>query len=150
VVGQSSVIKSFAAFIKEAEVVDASGLAIPLVIGDGTKTATEIEDKRVKLGEPEKLKDEEGEALITTDQEVTEDPKTSKDEPAKTVVEGEVNEAEKVSSDAEFKEYATTILKKAFGADYDEAKATEVVDGLISKYKGDYGAMVGALTSSLG
>lgn len=55
----------------------------------------------------------------------------------------------KVKSDAEFKEYAFTVLKKAFGEDFDEAKAQEVVDGLTSKYSGDYGAMVGALQSSL-
>lgn len=61
----------------------------------------------------------------------------------------EVNEAE-VKSDDEFKEYAFTVLQKAFGEDFDEAKAQEVVDGLISKHSGDYGAMVGALQSSLG
>lgn len=60
-----------------------------------------------------------------------------------------VNEAE-VTSDEEFKEYAFSVLQKAFGEDFDEAKAQEVVDGLISKHDGDYGAMVGALQSSLG
>jgi hypothetical protein len=60
-----------------------------------------------------------------------------------------VNEAE-IKSDDEFKEYAETVLKKAFGEDYDEAKAGEVINGLTSKYSGDYGAMVGALQSSLG
>ena len=60
-----------------------------------------------------------------------------------------VNEAE-VNSDEEFKEYAFTVLKKAFGEEFDEEKAQEVVDGLITKNDGDYGAMVGALTSSLG
>ena len=59
------------------------------------------------------------------------------------------NEAE-VKSDEEFKEYAFSVLQKAFGEDFDEAKAQEVVDGLISKHDGDYGAMVGALQSSLG
>lgn len=56
----------------------------------------------------------------------------------------------KIKSDAEFKEYAETVLKKAFGDDYDQAKADAVVKGLIDKYKEDYGAMVGALTSGLG
>jgi len=60
-----------------------------------------------------------------------------------------VNEAD-ITSDDQFKEYATAILKKAFGADFDEAKATDVIDGLTSKYSGDYGAMVGALQSSIG
>jgi hypothetical protein len=65
------------------------------------------------------------------------------------VAESVVNEAE-VKSDDEFKEYAMTVLKKAFGADFDEAKAEEVVDGILKKCDGDYGAAVGMLTSSLG
>lgn len=60
-----------------------------------------------------------------------------------------VAEAE-VKSDEEFKEYAFTVLKKAFGEDFDEAKAQEVVDGILSKADGDYGTAVGILTSSLG
>lgn len=70
-------------------------------------------------------------------------------ESAKTVEAPEVNEAE-VKSDEEFKEYATTVLQKAFGEDYDEAKANEVIDGILSKCGDDYGACVGTLTSSLG
>ena len=50
----------------------------------------------------------------------------------------------------EFKEYAFVVLQKAFGDEFEETKAQEVVDGLITKHSGDYGAMVGALTSSLG
>ena len=60
-----------------------------------------------------------------------------------------VNEAD-VKSDDEFKEYAMTVLKKAFGDDFDEAKAGEVVDGILKKCGDDYGACVGMLTSSLG
>lgn len=60
-----------------------------------------------------------------------------------------VTEAE-IKSDDEFKEYATSVLKKAFGADFDEAKAGEVVDGILKKCGDDYGACVGMLTSSLG
>jgi hypothetical protein len=60
-----------------------------------------------------------------------------------------VNEAE-IKSDKEFKEYVNTVLKKAFGDKFDQAKADEVADGLISKHSGDYGAMVGALQVSLG
>lgn len=62
----------------------------------------------------------------------------------------QINEAKEIKSDADFKEYADAILKKAFGDDFDEAKAKEVVDGLTSKYSGDYGAMVGALQASMG
>ena len=65
------------------------------------------------------------------------------------VAESVVNEAE-IKSDDEFKEYAMTVLKKAFGADFDEAKGKEVVDGILKKCDGDYGAAVGMLTSSLG
>lgn len=60
-----------------------------------------------------------------------------------------VNEAD-VSSDDEFREYAMTVLKKAFGDDFDEAKAGEVVDGILKKCGDDYGSAVGMLTSSLG
>lgn len=60
-----------------------------------------------------------------------------------------VNEAE-VKSDEEFNEYAMTVLKKAFGDDFDEAKAQATIDGILSKADGDYGAAVGMLTSSLG
>ena len=59
------------------------------------------------------------------------------------------NEAE-VKSDEEFQEYAFAVLKKAFGDDFDEAKGQEIVDGILSKSDGDYGAAVGMLTSSLG
>ena len=71
------------------------------------------------------------------------------EELAEYIYESKVNEAE-VKSDEDFKEYAFSVLQKAFGEDFDEAKAQEVVDGLISKHGDDYGAMVGALQSSLG
>jgi len=59
-----------------------------------------------------------------------------------------VNEAE-IKSDDEFKEYAFTVLKNAFESDFDEAKAEEIVSGILAKVDGDYGAAVGMLTSSL-
>lgn len=68
---------------------------------------------------------------------------------AKKINESVVTEAE-VKSDEEFKEYAFAVLKKAFGDDFDEAKAQEVVDGILKKSDGDYGAAIGMLTSSLG
>jgi hypothetical protein len=70
-------------------------------------------------------------------------------ESADTVEAPIVNEAE-VKSDEDFKEYAFAVLQKAFGEDFDEAKAQEVVDGLLSKHGEEYGAAIGALTSSLG
>ena len=93
--------------------------------------------------------------LATTDSKLVDRtlPATSKDEPAVqgTVVvkEGKISEKE-IKSDAEFAEYATELLKSAHGDKFDEAKAKEVIDGLTSKYKGDYGAMVGALQSTMG
>ena len=60
-----------------------------------------------------------------------------------------VNEAE-VNSDEEFNEYAITVLQKAFGEEFDEAKAKKVIDGILAKADGDYGTAVGMLTSSLG
>jgi len=60
----------------------------------------------------------------------------------------EVSEAE-VKSDEEFSEYAMAVLKKAFGSEFDEAKAQETVDGILSKADGDYGAAIGMLTSGL-
>jgi len=65
------------------------------------------------------------------------------------IIENFLNEAE-ISSADEFKEYATKMLKNAFGTDFDEVKANDTIDGLISKYKNDFGAMVGALQSSMG
>jgi len=42
----------------------------------------------------------------------------------------EINE-EDITSDEQFKEYAFKVLKQAFEADFDEAKAQEVVDGIL-------------------
>jgi hypothetical protein len=61
----------------------------------------------------------------------------------------EVNEAD-IKSDEDFKEYAFSVLKKAFGDEFDETKAQEVVDGILSKAGGDYGEAAGMLQSSLG
>jgi hypothetical protein len=65
------------------------------------------------------------------------------------IQESVVNEAD-INSDDEFKEYAFTVLQKAFGDDFDEAKAQEVVDGILGKVDGDYGKAAGILQSSLG
>ena len=91
--------------------------------------------------------EDELEKLYTKIGELVKDDLKVKD--VTVVFESSVNEAE-VKSPEDFKEYATAILKDAHGEDYDEAKATEVIDGLLSKYKEDFGAMVGALQSSMG
>lgn len=164
---QVSSIKSFSRFVSESylseeadngpalkgETADDNGITVPIAKGDGSKTAAAVADKITKLGEPKKKKETEGEELVTKDQKITKAAETSKDEPnvqgTVVVKEGKVTEKE-IKSDSEFTEYATEILKSAHGDKFDEAKAKEVIDGLISKYKGDYGAMVGALQSSMG
>ena len=59
-----------------------------------------------------------------------------------------VNEAE-IKSEEDFKEYAYEVLQKAFGEEFDEAKADEVVAGILKKCDGDYGKCAGILQSSL-
>ena len=69
--------------------------------------------------------------------------------PIKIEVLESVNEAE-VKTEAEFKEYAQKVLKKAHPDDFDEDKANKTIDGILKKADGDFGAAVGILTSSLG
>ena len=61
----------------------------------------------------------------------------------------DMSEAE-INSEEEFTEYAYEVLKKAFGTEYDEAKAKETIDGILAKAEGDFGAAIGMLTSGLG
>lgn len=64
--------------------------------------------------------------------------------------EDKVNEEKEIKSDDDFREYATVILKKAHGEDFDETKAEEIIDGLLDKKEGDdYGAIVGMLQQSI-
>lgn len=60
-----------------------------------------------------------------------------------------MNEKE-IKSEKEFDDYADDLLKKAHPDDFDEATAKKVKDGLKKKYKDNFGAMVGALTSGFG
>jgi len=96
-------------------------------------TAEEIEAKIVALGKPRKHSEAEGEVAVTKDQEIT-----------------QVVTEQKVSNEKEFEEYAISVLKKAHPDDFDQEVADKVVSGLKSKYKSDFGAMVGALQSSMG
>ena len=104
------------------------GLAIPAEKGDGSETAAGIAGDIMDMGKVKVQPEAKGAALVG---------------------EAKINEKD-ITSDNEFKEYAMSILKSAFGDDFDEAKATEVADGLIKKYGEDYGAMVGALQSTMG
>ena len=113
----------FAKLVGETDEVETEGNAF----GDAVRKAKEAgEDEFTVGGETYKVK-----------------------ESNESVEEAKVEEAE-VKSAEDFKEYAFSVLQKAFGDDFDEAKAQEVVDGLIDKHGEDYGAMVGALQSSLG
>jgi len=60
-----------------------------------------------------------------------------------------LNEAD-VKDKESFKEYVYALYKKAFGDEFDASKADKVINGLISKHKDDWGAMVGAASSTLG
>ena len=120
----------------------------------GIKESVEVEEgnefgaaraKAIADGEDEFEVD--GKKFKVTD--VDKEDKENAEEFAGESKETEVTEAE-VKSAEEFKEYAFSVLKQAFGDDFDEAKAQEVVDGLVDKHGEDYGAMVGALQSSLG
>jgi hypothetical protein len=151
----------------------ADGIAIPVEKGDGPETAAGIAGDTMERGKPKSIEGK-GKELITPDQKVTDVVKGEGDDladgtevvkeeeevlPDDTIAEkfrklaerkfGSVNEKE-IKSDGEFSDYATEILKSAHGDKFDEAKAKEVIDGLLSKYKGDYGAMVGALQSTMG
>jgi len=136
------------------EVAGADGFAIPVIKGDGPETAAGIAGDIMNKGKVKNLSALAGK-LVTPDQKVTEVIPDSSNDVSEDgieiplVKEAKINE-EDITSDDQFKEYATATLKKAFGDDYDETKATDVIDGLISKHDGDYGAMVGALQSSLG
>ena len=85
--------------------------------------------------------------LVTSDQDITQKPKTSKDE---TSVQATVVVEAKVTSEKDFEEYAMAVLKKAHPDNFDQEIADKVVADLKAKYKGDFGAMVGALQSGMG
>ena len=146
------------------------GLAIPVIKGDGPETAAGIAGDIMNKGKVKNLSSLAGK-LVTPDQKVTEvipdeandvddgveiplvkeevNPDDSIAEKFRKIAANKLNEADITSAD-QFKEYAMKMLKDAFGADFDETKATETADGLIDKYGEDYGAMVGALQSTMG
>jgi len=161
--------------IKDEESGD-DGIAIPAIKGDGPETAAGIAGDMMDKGKPKSVEGK-GKDLISKDQKITDVVKGEADDKAdgtEIVKEEEevlpddsiaekfrklaekkfnkvnnVNEKE-ITNDADFKDYAMAILKDAHGDKFDEAKAMEVVNGLKDKYKDDYGAMVGALQSTMG
>ena len=64
-----------------------------------------------------------------------------------------INEGE-IKDEKSFREYAHAKLKEAFGDDYDESKADEMVDGILEDNKelvdkGDWGALIGVLNKGM-
>lgn len=67
--------------------------------------------------------------------------------------EGQVNEAE-IKDEKTFREYAEKKLKEIHGDDYDEAKAKDMIDGILKDHKDlvdadDWGALVGILNKGV-
>jgi len=93
-----------------------------------------------EVEETEEESTEEVEETEETEESAEEVEETEETEETEEVAEAEIN------SDEEFEEYAMKVLKQAHGDDFDEEKAKDAIDGLKSKYSGDYGAMVGALS----
>ena len=108
------------------------------------------EEEGIKT-ENEEVTEDEIEIKVDGDYEIEVEKEDDEEEESEeeATEESMTNEAE-VKSDEEFKEYAFSVLQQAFGDKFDEEKAQEVVDGLLSKHGDDYGAAVGALQSSLG
>ena len=107
----------------------------------------EIEDETVAMGKPKKHSSVEGDVFVTTDQEIEEDPEESEDE---SDVHATVVVEKKITSEKDFEEYAMEIMKRAHPDNFDQEIADKVVADLKDKYKGDFGAMVGALQSGMG
>ena len=55
-----------------------------------------------------------------------------------------------ITTEEQFREWAETVLRNAHGDNFDQDIFEKVVTDLMDKYDGDYGAMVGALSSGLG
>lgn len=67
----------------------------------------------------------------------------------------QLNEAaETIKDEKAFREYAEAKLKEIHGDDYDESKAKDMIDGILSDHKdlvdkGDWGALVGILNKGV-
>ena len=97
----------------------------------------DAEEAEEETSEEEESEEEE---MSDDDSDDDDDDDDSDDDDEESVEEAEIN------SDDEFQEYAMKVLKQAHGDDFDEEKAQKAIDGLKSKYSGDYGAMIGALS----
>ena len=102
-----------------------------------TEEETSEEEESEEASEEEEMSDDSDD---DDDDDDSDDDDDDDDDDEESVEEAEIN------SDEEFQEYAMKILKQAHGDDFDEEKAQKAIDGLKSKYSGDYGAMIGALS----
>ena len=98
------------------------------------------EEVVIDVEEPAEEETSEEESDEASEEEEMSDDSDDDDDDEESVEEAEIN------SDEEFQEYAMKVLKQAHGDDFDEEKAQKAIDGLKSKYSGDYGAMIGALS----
>ena len=144
----------FAKLVGETDEIETEGNAFGAAV---VKAKKEGEDEFTVGGETYKVKEsvEEGRAFVAAVNKARKAGEETFEFNGKTykvtkkINEAKVDEAD-VKSDEDFKEYAFAVLKKAFGDDFDEAKAQEVVDGILDKCGDDYGACVGTLQASLG
>jgi hypothetical protein len=103
----------------------------------------------VKSDDAEIEKDKDEIKDLKKDAEYDKEKEDDEEDEIEEIEEAKVIEAE-VKNDKEFDDYADTLLKKAHPDDFDPAIAKKVKDGLKKKYDGDYGAMVGHLSSGFG
>ncbi len=104
----------------------------------------------VKSDDAEIEKDKDEIKDLKKDAEFDKKKEEEEEEELEEVAEAKVVEADEIKNDAEFDAYADEVLKKAHPDDFDEKIAKKIKDGLKKKYKDDYGAAVGALTSGFG
>jgi hypothetical protein len=134
--------KEYTKYIKEGEEVNEAG---EFKVGDKVALLSKADKKKFDAGVVVKIQSDGNVVVDKTKNfslEIVMDPEFLVKENE------EVNEAE-VKTEAEFKEYAEKVLKKAHKDDYDEAKAKKTIDGILKKSDGDLGAAVGMLTSGL-
>ena len=110
---------------------------------DHYKGAVKSDDAEIEKDKAE-IKD------LKKDAEFDKKKEEEEEEELEEVAEAKVVEADEIKNDAEFDAYADEVLKKAHPDDFDEKIAKKIKDGLKKKYKDDYGAAVGALTSGFG
>lgn len=116
----------------------------------GSDRLKELEEKgnRISLSEKkelDKLKDEAEKKKEASKKEAKVNESRTELTMEQYIAESKVDNAD------EFKKYANSVLKKAFGEKFDQERANKTINGLIEKYgkDGEWGDAIGALTSGL-